>query len=268
MTAIAEGRKCARIVNADLGGSPMDADRERLAVGAWSGEADRTLRHEAEAAGTVRPGEEFFTGPDARPVTRILSTGPVEADTLSPGGAALQLCLAEMFWGIEVYSRLGTGKLAPVGQGTAPPLPWLSGGPDGSGPPGPLRAANPGAGPPHQQRPTARCATVCGWHRRGRPVLAARWQPLDRLHGQRHHPAVVGGHVLLAAGEPQLALAADRSGPLRRLPAAALARCSTRSGPPIRTSGCAGATSGAATWSATRSTTCSRSAAATSPSCS
>jgi glutamate synthase (NADPH/NADH) small chain len=66
VTAIAEGRKCARIVNADLGGSPMDADRERLAVGAWSGEADRTLRHEAEAAGTVRPGEEFFTGPADR----------------------------------------------------------------------------------------------------------------------------------------------------------------------------------------------------------
>ncbi|HZE04733.1 MAG TPA: glutamate synthase subunit beta, partial [Solirubrobacteraceae bacterium] len=66
VTAIAEGRKCARIVNADLGGSPMDSDRERLAVGAWSGEADRTLRHEAEAAGTVRPGEEFFTGPATR----------------------------------------------------------------------------------------------------------------------------------------------------------------------------------------------------------
>ncbi len=66
VTAIAEGRKCARIVNKDLGGSPMDADREMLAVGAWSGEADRTLRHEAEAAGTVRPGEEFFSGPGTR----------------------------------------------------------------------------------------------------------------------------------------------------------------------------------------------------------
>jgi glutamate synthase (NADPH) small chain len=66
VTAIAEGRKCARIVNKDIGGSPMDADREMLTVGAWSGEADRTLRHEAEAAGTVRPGEEFFTGPGAR----------------------------------------------------------------------------------------------------------------------------------------------------------------------------------------------------------
>ena len=66
VTAIADGRKCARIVNRDLGGSPMEGDREKLAVGAWSGEPDRTLRHEAEAAGTVRPGEEFFSGPGTR----------------------------------------------------------------------------------------------------------------------------------------------------------------------------------------------------------
>jgi glutamate synthase (NADPH/NADH) small chain len=66
VTAIAEGRKCARVVNRDLGGTPMDEDREQLALGAWSGEADRTLRHEAEAAGTVRPGDEFFTGPGMR----------------------------------------------------------------------------------------------------------------------------------------------------------------------------------------------------------
>jgi glutamate synthase (NADPH/NADH) small chain len=66
VTAIAEGRRCARVVNADLGGSPMDADRERLAVGAWSGESDQTLRHEAEAAGSVRPGDEFFSGPATR----------------------------------------------------------------------------------------------------------------------------------------------------------------------------------------------------------
>jgi glutamate synthase (NADPH) small chain len=63
VTAIAEGRRCARIVNKDLGGSPMDADREQLAVGAWSGEEDHTLRHEAEAAGNVRLGDEFFSGP-------------------------------------------------------------------------------------------------------------------------------------------------------------------------------------------------------------
>jgi glutamate synthase (NADPH) small chain len=66
VTAIAEGRRCARVVNRALGGTPMDQDRELLAIGAWSGEADRTLRHEAEAAGTVRPGEEFFSGPGTR----------------------------------------------------------------------------------------------------------------------------------------------------------------------------------------------------------
>ena len=66
VTAIAEGRKCARVVNRAIGGTPMDQDRELLAIGAWSGEADRTLRHEAEAAGTVRPGEEFFSGPGTR----------------------------------------------------------------------------------------------------------------------------------------------------------------------------------------------------------
>jgi glutamate synthase (NADPH/NADH) small chain len=66
VTAIAEGRKCARVVNKALGGAPMDQDRELLAIGAWSGELDRTLRHEAEAAGNVRPGEEFFSGPGTR----------------------------------------------------------------------------------------------------------------------------------------------------------------------------------------------------------
>jgi glutamate synthase (NADPH/NADH) small chain len=66
VSAIAEGRKCARVVNRELGGAPMDQDRELLAIGAWSGEPDSTLRHEAEAAGTVRPGEQFFTGPGTR----------------------------------------------------------------------------------------------------------------------------------------------------------------------------------------------------------
>jgi glutamate synthase (NADPH) small chain len=66
VTAIAEGRQCARIVNKDLGGTPMDDDRDKLVVAAWSGDPDRTLRHEAEAAGTVRPGEEFFSGPGTR----------------------------------------------------------------------------------------------------------------------------------------------------------------------------------------------------------
>lgn len=65
VTAISAGRKCARIVNHDLGDSPFDADREKLVIGAWSGDADRTLRHEAEPAGTLRP-EEFFSGPGDR----------------------------------------------------------------------------------------------------------------------------------------------------------------------------------------------------------
>ena len=66
VTAIAEGRKCARVVNRALGGTPTDQDRELLAIGAWSGEPDNRLRHEAEAAGTVRPGDQFFTGPGSR----------------------------------------------------------------------------------------------------------------------------------------------------------------------------------------------------------
>jgi len=66
VTAISEGRKCARIVNRDLGGSPMDADREKLAIGAWDGEVDHTLRHEADVAGNVVVGEDFFTGPGGK----------------------------------------------------------------------------------------------------------------------------------------------------------------------------------------------------------
>ncbi len=66
VTAIAEGRKCARVVNKALGWTPMDQDRELLELGAWSGEKDSTLRHEAEAAGSLRPDEEFFSGPGTR----------------------------------------------------------------------------------------------------------------------------------------------------------------------------------------------------------
>ncbi len=68
VTAIAEGRKCARIVNRHLGGSPMDADRERLAVGALdlSHDAEHPLRAEALSAGTIREGEDFFSGPGAK----------------------------------------------------------------------------------------------------------------------------------------------------------------------------------------------------------
>ena len=126
VTAIAEGRKCARIVNADLGGSPMDADRERLAVGAWSGEADRTLRHEAEAAGSVRPGEQFFTGPghaSALTTKFVTFSGAEVLRSVARRCATSARDTIKDFWGLRFDHRLGAGKLAPVGQGTAPPLP-------------------------------------------------------------------------------------------------------------------------------------------------
>jgi glutamate synthase (NADPH/NADH) small chain len=63
VTAIAEGRKCARIVNRFLGGSPMDADRELLTAGPVARIDDHSLRAAGMAAGTVRVGEDFFSGP-------------------------------------------------------------------------------------------------------------------------------------------------------------------------------------------------------------
>jgi glutamate synthase (NADPH/NADH) small chain len=66
VTAIAEGRKCARIVNRYLGGSPMDADRELLIAGPIARTDEHSLRAEALSAGTVRPGDEFFIGPRER----------------------------------------------------------------------------------------------------------------------------------------------------------------------------------------------------------
>ncbi|MCW3066521.1 MAG: glutamate synthase, small subunit [Solirubrobacterales bacterium] len=66
VTAIAEGRKCARIVNRYLGGSPMDADRELLVAGPVARTDDHSLRAEALAAGTVRPGDRYFIGPRQR----------------------------------------------------------------------------------------------------------------------------------------------------------------------------------------------------------
>ena len=133
VTAIAEGRKCARIVNKDLGGTPMDEDREKLAIGAWSGEADRTLRHEAEAAGTVRPGRGVLQraghtqDADELRCTDVHSLAfserewyPFEAAVLVALPCGVGAAPEECF---RFTARLGTGKLAPVGQGTAPPLP-------------------------------------------------------------------------------------------------------------------------------------------------
>jgi glutamate synthase (NADPH/NADH) small chain len=66
VTAIAEGRKCARIVNRYLGGSPMDSDRELIPALPVANTGEHSLRAEALAAGTVRPGDEFSTGPGSR----------------------------------------------------------------------------------------------------------------------------------------------------------------------------------------------------------
>jgi glutamate synthase (NADPH/NADH) small chain len=67
VTAIAEGRKCARVVNRYLGGSPMDADRELLSAAPLARTGEHSLRAEALAAGTVRAGiDEFASGPGQR----------------------------------------------------------------------------------------------------------------------------------------------------------------------------------------------------------
>ncbi|MBO0768195.1 MAG: FAD-dependent oxidoreductase, partial [Solirubrobacterales bacterium] len=66
VTAIAEGRKCARVVNEFLGGSPIDDDRDQITLGAWSGTDDGSLQHAADVAGSVRPGDQFFVGPGDR----------------------------------------------------------------------------------------------------------------------------------------------------------------------------------------------------------
>ena len=135
VTAIAEGRKCARIVNKDLGGTPMDADREMLALGAWSGDPDRTLRHEAEAAGTVRPGRS--SSPGRAPVIaepRLAGqrefhprvAGDVKMDMRSPGGR------------VNETPKLGTGKLALVVRELRPHFPDSRGGQKDLAPPDPF----------------------------------------------------------------------------------------------------------------------------------
>jgi glutamate synthase (NADPH/NADH) small chain len=65
VTAIAEGRKCARIVNRYLGGSPMDADREMLSAAPIARTDEGSLRAAGMAAGTVTIADDFFSGPGA-----------------------------------------------------------------------------------------------------------------------------------------------------------------------------------------------------------
>ncbi len=66
VTAIAEGRKCARIVDRHLTGRAGRA-REEVIIGALADEELRhLLREEAETAGSVVAGDAFFTPPPAR----------------------------------------------------------------------------------------------------------------------------------------------------------------------------------------------------------
>ena len=161
------------------------------------------------------------------------------------------------FGAFEVYSRLGTGKLAPVGQGTAPPLPWLSGGPrwiwvprSFSGRCGfrrlqavrcsrhrRLSRLNVGSLP---AEPTPRCATfVNAVSRRSRLSRPSR-RPTIEQSARLRRP------VLLATGQPELAVAAARAGALRAVSAAALPRAVGRGpAPPTPASASAGATCGA-----------------------
>ncbi len=63
VTAIAEGRKCARIVDRHLTGRAGQA-REEVILGALADEElTHLLREEAETAGSVAPGDAFFAPP-------------------------------------------------------------------------------------------------------------------------------------------------------------------------------------------------------------
>jgi hypothetical protein len=66
VTAIAEGRKCARIVNKDLGGSPTDADREMLAIGAWSGRSRPHVSARRRGGGHRPAGRGVLQRPGTR----------------------------------------------------------------------------------------------------------------------------------------------------------------------------------------------------------
>jgi glutamate synthase (NADPH/NADH) small chain len=63
VTAIAEGRRCARVVDRYLGGT---GDGRRLPAGALFAYEDgdpHSLRHQAETAGSVTVGDAFWSGP-------------------------------------------------------------------------------------------------------------------------------------------------------------------------------------------------------------
>ena len=67
VTAIAEGRKCARIVDRFLGGTGVARPVAAEAMFAFEDGDPHSLRHQAETAGTVTVGDAFWSGPREEP---------------------------------------------------------------------------------------------------------------------------------------------------------------------------------------------------------
>ncbi|MGI8946362.1 MAG: glutamate synthase subunit beta [Thermoleophilaceae bacterium] len=67
VTAIAEGRRCARVVDRHLGGTGVALTVSAEAMFAFEDGDEHSLRHQAETAGTVTVGEAFWYGPRDEP---------------------------------------------------------------------------------------------------------------------------------------------------------------------------------------------------------
>jgi glutamate synthase (NADPH/NADH) small chain len=67
VTAIAEGRRCARVVDRHLGGSGETRNVPASALFAFEDGDPHSLRHQAETARTVTVGEAFWSGPREEP---------------------------------------------------------------------------------------------------------------------------------------------------------------------------------------------------------
>jgi glutamate synthase (NADPH) small chain len=63
VTAIAEGRKCARIVDRYLGGTGVARPVSAESMFAFEDGDPESLRHQAETAGTLTVGDAFWSGP-------------------------------------------------------------------------------------------------------------------------------------------------------------------------------------------------------------
>jgi len=63
VTAIAEGRRCARIVDRFLGGTGVALPVRAEDMFAYEDEDPESLRHQAESAGNVTVGDAFWAGP-------------------------------------------------------------------------------------------------------------------------------------------------------------------------------------------------------------